>query len=123
MRRQVDRFVPRIIDTFNDVSLSAYTSVRKNRIRSGKIFQVRLERADVDRGAMRKILRNAKVVRNLLHRIKPGTLPDTHTHGVSRRNQAIRARHSAAISTVRVSGGPIARAIDFTGLNWPIADR
>src|SRR5437870_11749828 len=84
MRDEMNRFVPLIVDSLNNVTLLAHSGVGKNGIRSSQIFKVRLERADVDRGAMRNAFRNAEVIRDLLHSVQPGELSNAHAHGVAR---------------------------------------
>src|SRR6267154_1953271 len=66
---------------------------------------------------------NAKIIRDFLYRIESGELANAHAHGIARMDQAIGARHDAAISAVGVSGRPVAGAVNFTGLNWAIANR
>ena len=123
VRGAINWFVLLIVDALDDVSLLAHSGIGKNRVSGSQIFQVRLERTDVDGGTVRNILSNAEVVRDFLHRIEPGELSDAHAHGVARMNETIGARLDAAIGAVGICGRPISRAFDFTGLNRTIADR
>src|SRR5207244_9516168 len=94
----------------------------KKSIRGGEIFEVRLERADIDRRAMRNVLRNTEIVGDLLHRVEPCELPDAYAHGIARMDQSIGARHGAAVSAIGISGRPISCALDLARLNRAIAD-
>src|SRR4029077_11022670 len=87
------------------------------------IFQIALERTDVAGRPARDVLSNAKIIRDLLYRIESGELADAHAHGVARMDQAIGARHDAAISAVGVSRRPVAGAVNLTGWIWAIANR
>ena len=74
VRREINRFVSLIVDALDDVRLFTYAGIRKNSISGSQIFQVRLERPDVDRGTVGNILGNPQVIRDFLHRIKTGEL-------------------------------------------------
>src|SRR6476619_5070548 len=123
MRGEVNRFVPLIVDSLDDVCLLAHPGVWKQGVSGSHIFQIALERTDVAGWPVRNVLSNAKIIRDFLYRIESGVLTNAHTHGVSRMNQTIGARHDAAVSAVGVRGRPIARAVDFAGLDRAIADR
>src|SRR6266536_2196991 len=123
MRREINRFVLLIVNTLDDVRLFAHSGVGKHGVSGSQIFQIALERTDVAGGPMRNVLSNSKIIRDFLYRIESGELANAHAHGVARMDQAIGARHNAAISAVGVSGRPVAGAVNFTGLNWAIANR
>src|SRR4026207_1542651 len=123
MRRAIDRFVIRIINPLDDVRLLAHSGIWKNRVRSSQIFQVSLKRTDVDGWTMRNIFRNAERIGDFLDGIKPGKLPNAHTHGVARVNETVGARQGAPISPIGVSRRPTPRALYFTGMNRTLADR
>src|SRR4249920_744809 len=123
MRGEVNRFVPLIVDSLDDVCLLAHPGVWKQGVSGSHIFQIALERTDVAGWPVRNVLSNAKIIRDFLYRIESGELANAHAHGVARMDQAIGARHDTAISAVGVSGRPVAGAVNFTGLNWAIANR
>ena len=123
MRRKINRFVLLIVDALDDVCLLAHSGVGKHSVSGSQIFQIALERTDVAGGPMRNILSNAKIVRDFLHRIKSGELPNAHAHRVARMNETVGARHDPAIRAVGICRRPISGAVDFTGLNRTVADR
>ena len=83
MRCAIDGLVLLVVDAFDDVCLLARPGIRKNRVSGSQIFQVRLERTDVNRRPMRNILRKAQCISDILHRVEPGELADAHAHGVA----------------------------------------
>src|SRR6266481_3258569 len=117
MRRKVNRFVPLIVYALYDACLPAHSGVGKRSISGSQIFQIALERTDVAGGPVRNVLSNAKIIRDFLYRIESGELANAHAHGVARMDQAIGARHNAAISAVLVSGRPVAGAVNLLWLN------
>src|SRR5262249_19714018 len=123
MRGAINRFVVRIIDPLDNVSLLAHSGVWKNRIGSGEIFQVRFERTDVDGRAVRNVLGNAKRVGGFMNTIKTRELPTARANGVGRVDQTIGARTNPAVSSIRISRRPTPRAVYFTGANWTVANR
>src|SRR6476620_6769365 len=123
MRGKVNRFVPLIVDALYDVCLFAHSGVGKHSVSGSQIFQIALERTDVAGGPVRNVLSNAKIIGDFLYRIESGVLANAHAHGVTRMDQAIGARHDTAKGAVGVSGRPVPGAVNFTGLNWAIADR
>ena len=123
MRRAINRVVIRVVDSFDDVSLLANARVRKNHVGRGEIFQVRFERADVNRRPARNVFGQTDRRRDLLNVIEPRELTDAHAHRVARMDQAVRNRLDAAVSPVRISRRPISRAFDFARLDRPVANR
>ena len=89
MRSAINRLVIRIVDPLDNIRLLADSCIGKNRVRGSQIFQVGLERTDVDGWTVRDILRNPERVANFLHHIQPGELPNAHTHGVARMDQTV----------------------------------
>src|SRR4029077_5550834 len=87
MRREINRFVLRIVDTLDDVCLPAHSGVGKHTVSGSQIFQVALEGTDVAGGPVRNILSNAQIVRDFLYRIEAGELANAHAHGVARMNE------------------------------------
>src|SRR5204863_3398946 len=117
MRREINRFVSLVVDSLDNVSLLSRAAVRKDGVSSCQIFQVCLERTDVDRGTMRDVLRNSERIGDFLHRVEPGELSNAHTHGVARMDETVGARENPTISSIRISRRPISRAVDFPGPN------
>src|SRR6478735_8605429 len=104
---EVNRFVPLIVDALYDVCLPADSGVGTYSVSGSQIFEIALERTDVAGGPMRNVLSNAKIMRVFLYRIESGELANAHAHGIARMDEAIGARHDAAISAVGVSGRPV----------------
>src|SRR6478735_6638451 len=52
----INSVVIRVVDPLDDVALLANPGIGENREGRREIFQVRLERADVDRGSVRNVL-------------------------------------------------------------------
>ena len=102
MRGKIYRFVLLIVDSLDDVRLFAHTGIGENSVTGSQIFQVRLERTDVGGGPVWNILSDAKIIRDLLHRIESGELSHSHAHGVARMDKTVGARHRTAVSTIRI---------------------
>ncbi len=83
MRGAKDRLALLVVDALDDVCLLARPGIRKNRVSGSEIFQVRLERTDVNRGPVRDLLRKAECVGDILHRVESSELADAHAHGVA----------------------------------------
>src|SRR6266480_280672 len=122
MRRAKNWFVLLIIDALDEVSLLAHSSVGKDGVSGGKIFQIRFERTDVDRWPVRSILGKTKRGGDFLHSIQSRELTDAHAHCVARMDKAVRARQDAAVGPIGISRGPISGAFDFPALNGTVAD-
>src|SRR5215467_2542032 len=122
MRGPIDGCVLLIIDTLDDVRLLAHSGIRKNGISSGQIFQVCLERPDINRGTVRNILGKTEGVGDFLDTIDSGELTYANAHGVARMNETVRAGHDAAVCSIRIRGRPISCAFDLSGLNRAITD-
>src|SRR5215470_17820910 len=103
MRGAINRLVVGIINSLDDVSLFAHPGVWKNRVRGSQIFQVRLERTDVDCWTVRNILGNAEGVGDFLNSVKPSELPNAHAHGVARVDQTIGTRKNPAVRSIGIS--------------------
>ena len=122
MRRAINRFVILIVDPLDDVSLLSHPAVWKNAVSRGKIFQVGFERTDVGRRPARNIFPRPSVVATFCTSSSSGEFADPHAHRVARMDQSVRERLDAAVGAIGISRRPISRALDFTGLNRPIAD-
>ena len=72
-----------VIDAFDDVSLFAHAGIWKSRISRSKIFQVRLERTDINRRTVRNILAKTERIRDFLDGVKASELTDANAHGVA----------------------------------------
>src|SRR4030095_5096002 len=103
MRRAINRFVIRVINSLDDVSLLAHSRVRKDGVSCGQIFQVRLEGTDVDRRTVRNILGNAKRVGHFLHSVESSELSNADAHGVARADKPVGARKNTAVSPIGIS--------------------
>ena len=75
MRGAINGLVIRVVDPLDDVALLANPGIGENREGRREIFQVRLERADVDRGSVRNVLPKAKGSGNPLCVISPANSP------------------------------------------------
>src|SRR5260370_41582100 len=96
-----------VIDAFDDVSLFAHAGIRKSRVSGGKIFQVRLERTDVNRRPMWYFFAKTDRIIDFLHRFKSIELTHANSHGIALMDEAIRRRLSATVSAIGISGRPI----------------
>src|SRR4051812_46708055 len=123
MGRAVDRNMIGIVDALDDVRLLPNPGVWKNGVSSREIFQIALERTDVNRGTVWNVLRQPEVKRELLDVIQMRELAHAHTHGVARMNEPVGSGTDAVVFVIGISGRPISRARDFAGLDWIVADR
>src|SRR5262245_44259093 len=122
MRREINWFVLLIVDALDDICLLPHTGVWKNSISGSQVFQVALERTDVAGRSVGNFLSNAQIVRNFLHRIESGKLPNAHAHSVTRMNETVGARHYPSKRAVRICWRPIPSTVDFARLNRTITD-
>src|SRR4051812_29722364 len=97
----------RIVDALDDVALLANARVGKNRVGRGQVLQVTLERADVDRSAVRDVCAETERGRGLLGVVESGELTDAHAHGIPRMDQPIGNRLDAPETSVGISRRPV----------------